>query len=186
MKKSNLINVLIFISPAAAWAHAGHEATAGLWSGIAHPFSGLDHLLAMLAVGIWAAQSGGRAVWVLPCSFVALMLAGGLLGIYGIALPNVEQGIVASLLVLGLLIASACRLHLPVGMTIVGAFALFHGAAHGMEMPAGSPAFYMAGFAAATALLHGLGLGATLLCRELLIRLAGAAVSASGLYLLLV
>lgn len=185
MKKSNLINVLILMSPAAVWAHAGHETAAGFWAGIAHPFSGLDHLLAMIAVGIWAAQSGGRAIWVLPCSFVALMLAGGLLGMSGIAMPNVEQGIVASLLVLGLLIAFARRLHLFAGMTIVGAFALFHGVAHGIEMPVGSPALYMAGFAAATTLLHGLGLGAALLYRGLLIRLAGAAVSASGLYLLL-
>lgn len=177
--------VIALLLPAVAWAHPGHAADAGLLSGIAHPFSGLDHLLAMLAVGIWAAQRGGRALWAWPVAFVALMSGGWAATLSGVTLPYIEQGIVASLLVFGLLIASATRLPVLAGAMVVGAFALFHGAAHGVEMPQGSPALYMAGFALSTALLHAMGLGAGLMGRGLLARLAGVLVGASGLYLML-
>ena len=183
MKKFLLVISLLL--PAVAWAHPGHATDAGFMSGIAHPFSGLDHLLAMLAVGIWAAQRGGRALCAWPVAFVALMSVGCVATLSGVALPYIEQGIVASLLVLGLLIASATRLPVLAGALIVGAFALFHGAAHGMEMPAGNPVLYMAGFAAATALLHAMGLGAGLMGRGLVARLAGVLVGVSGLYLML-
>lgn len=183
MKKTLLIICLLL--PAVAWAHPGHRAEAGFLSGFAHPLSGPDHLLAMLAVGIWASQRGSRALIAWPVAFVALMAAGSLSAISGVRMPFIEQGIVASLLVFGLMIASAIRLPLPAGTAIVGAFALFHGAAHGVEMPAGNPLLYMAGVALSTALLHATGIGAGLLCRGVPVRLAGAAIGAGGLYLAL-
>ena len=138
----------------------------------------------MVAVGIWAAQSGGRSVWAVPAAFVTLMLAGGAVGLAGLPLPYVEQGIVASLLVLGLLIASACRMNVLAGMVIVGFFAIFHGYVHGAEMPLASGALaYSAGFALATALLHGLGIGGAMFIRQRLTRLAGIAIALSGVYL---
>jgi len=169
--------------PSAAWAHAGAGAASGLWAGIGHPFSGLDHLLAMVAVGIWAAQSGGRSVWAIPAAFVSLMLGGGAAALAGWPLPYMEQGIVASLLVLGLLIASASRMDVVAGTTIVGFFAVFHGHAHGAEMTLSSGALiYSAGFALASVLLHGLGIGGALLIRQQLARFAGIAIVLSGVY----
>lgn len=184
MKKLMLL-LLLLLSPLTAWAHAGHAAATGFLNGVAHPFSGPDHLLAMIAVGLWAAQTGGRALWALPLTFVGLMLAGGLAGMSGLPLPVAEQGIVASLLVLGLLIAAARHLPIAAGMAVVGVFAGFHGAAHGIEMPAGSPALYMAGFAVSTALLHATGIAAGMLGKGLWVRSAGALVGVSGLYLML-
>ena len=183
MKKS-VLAVSLFL-PAMAWAHADHATAAGFLSGITHPLSGLDHLLAMLAVGIWASQCGGRALWAWPVAFVALMSAGSLSAISGVTHPYIEQGIVASLLVFGLLIAAAIRLPLLAGAWIVSVFALFHGAAHGVEMPAGNPLLYMAGFALSTAALHATGIGAGLLGKGIWVRLAGAVVGGSGLYLML-
>lgn len=169
--------------PSAVWAHAGTGTASGLWVGISHPFSGLDHLLAMVAVGIWAAQSGGRSVWVIPATFVSLMLGGGAAALAGWPLPCVEQGISVSLLVLGLLIASACRMNVWVSTIIVGFFAVFHGHTHGAEIPLASGALiYSAGFALASALLHGLGIGGALLIRQQLSRLAGIAIALSGVY----
>ena len=107
------------VLPVVAWAHVGQDgASANFMAGAHHPFSGLDHLLAMLAVGIWAAQNGGRSVWMVPTAFVSLMLAGAAVGLAGVGMPYVEQGIVASLLVLGLLIAGACRLDSLIGVLI--------------------------------------------------------------------
>jgi urease accessory protein len=171
------------VMPSVAWAHAGAAAVSSFWSGVGHPFSGLDHLLAMVAVGIWAAQGGGRRVWAMPLAFIVLMLAAGLGGWVGLPLPYVEHGIAASLLVLGLLIASACRLDVLAGAVIVGFFAIFHGHAHGAEIPLASGMLaYSAGFALATALLHGLGAGGTILVRGQLARLAGMVIALSGVY----
>jgi urease accessory protein len=144
----------------------------------------------MVAVGLWAAQQGKRAVWAVPLAFVATMALGGALGMAGLALPYVEQGIAASVLVLGVLIAAAARLPLAAGMLLVAVFALFHGHAHGAEMPStASGLAYGAGFVAATALLHacGVGLGLTLkkLERPAALRFAGAAVALCGVGLLL-
>lgn len=171
--------------PAVSWAHVGQDGAVGNFMvGAGHPFSGADHLLAMLAVGIWAAQNGGRSVWTVPATFVSLMLAGAAAGMAGLPLPYVEQGIVASLLVLGLLIGGACRMNVVAGMLIVGFFAVFHGHAHGTEMPlAGSVFGYGIGFALATALLHGIGIGAATLSRQRLTRFAGVAITLSGVYL---
>lgn len=139
-----------------ALAHPGHDA-ASFASGFAHPFGGLDHLLAMFAVGLYAARQPGAARWALPVGFVAAMLAGAGLGAAGVALPAVESGIALSVLVLGLLIALAARLPLAASLPMVAAFALFHGFAHHAEMGGAALATYAAGFALATAALHGGG-----------------------------
>lgn len=139
-----------------ALAHSGHG-EAGFASGFAHPMSGLDHMLAMLAVGLYAARAKGAQRWQLPAAFVLAMLGGAGLGALGIALPLVEGGIAASVLVFGLLIAFLAKLPARAAVPLVAAFALFHGFAHHAEMGAGSLAAYAAGFAAGTALLHAAG-----------------------------
>jgi len=175
--------LLALAGPAAA--HPGHAG--GFADGLAHPFGGLDHVLAMVAVGLWAAQRGGRAVWLVPASFVAMMLVGGALGALGIGLPALELGIVGSVVALGLMVALALRLPVALGMALVGLFALWHGHAHGSEMPASAVAgLYALGFAAATASLHALGVGLGLaLRRSPATRWGGAGIAAAGLALLL-
>ncbi|MFT3905078.1 MAG: HupE/UreJ family protein [Steroidobacteraceae bacterium] len=174
--------------PAIAAAHPGHPGHESFAAGFAHPLSGVDHLLAMLAVGLWAAQLGGRARWAVPAAFVVLMLAGGALGRAGVWLPQADAVIAASVLVLGLLVAALVRLPTVAAMAVVGAFALFHGYAHGVEMPLSAQALpYVAGFAAATAALHAVGLGLGVLAARLqprLLRLAGAATALAGALLL--
>ena len=178
-----------FLSLAAfAQAHPGHGAD-GFAQGFAHPLHGLDHLLAMLAVGLWAAQLGGRAKWAVPAAFVGAMAVGGALGMAGVGLPLAEPGIAASVLILGLLIAAAVRLPLAAGVALVGGFALCHGYAHGAEMPAtAAGAVYALGFAGATALLHGCGFGLGALmqrgAKAEWLRAGGVAISAAGVLLL--
>jgi urease accessory protein len=138
-----------------AMAHTGHGGS--FPSGLAHPFSGLDHLLAMFAVGLYAARQAGAARWLLPAGFVAAMLGGAALGAAGLALPLVEAGIAASVLVFGLLIAFIVRLPIAAALPLVTAFALIHGHAHHAEMGGGSPMTYAAGFAIATGVLHAAG-----------------------------
>jgi urease accessory protein len=145
-------------------------------------------MLAMVAVGLWAGLNGGRARWVWPVAFVAVMVSGGLLGAFGVALPLVEPGILASVIVLGLLILTAARLPVALGAALVGAFALLHGHAHGAELPAAAAAAsYAAGFALATALLHAVGLAIAYLATTdrslILIRGAGGAVAVVGIAL---
>ncbi|HXH01808.1 MAG TPA: HupE/UreJ family protein [Candidatus Competibacteraceae bacterium] len=171
-----------------ALAHTGVGATAGLYHGLAHPLGGLDHLLAMLAVGLWAAQQGGRALWAVPGAFVGMLLVGGLLALAGIPLPLVEPGIVGSVILFGVLIASATRLPTAAGMAIVGVFALFHGHAHGSELPESVSALtYAIGFVVATATLHAVGAGAALLGQRWLapklLRLGGGVIAAAGVAL---
>lgn len=139
-----------------ALAHPGHE-VASFATGFAHPFGGLDHLLAMFAVGLYAARQPGAPHWALPGSFVLAMLAGAGLGAAGMALPVVEPGIALSVLVLGLMIALAARLPLAASLPMVAAFAIFHGFAHHAEMGRAALATYVAGFALATAVLHAAG-----------------------------
>lgn len=180
--------VLVALAPAIAFAHPAGGAAHGFGSGFAHPFLGLDHLLAMIAVGIWAGQRAGRALWVLPASFVAAMGLGGALAFSGVGLPGVEAGILASVLVLGALIAVAARLPLPAAAAVVAGFALFHGHAHGTEMPQTLSGFsYGAGFSAATALLHAAGVAGVALLHRLggvqrpaWVRLAGVAIGLGG------
>lgn len=155
---------LLALSPSLAFAHPGHGDSYGFAQGFMHPVGGLDHVLAMVAVGIFAASLGGRALWAVPASFVGLMAVGGGLGMAGIDVPFVEFGIVGSIIVLGLVVALGYR-NWPLGaaMALVGFFALFHGHAHGAEMPeSASGAAYAVGFMLATALLHMVGIGAGL------------------------
>ncbi|MEP7217493.1 MAG: HupE/UreJ family protein [Bacteroidota bacterium] len=175
--------------PSVLHAHPLPGGHGGFLGGAAHPLQGLDHILAMIAVGIWAGQAGGKARWYLPLSFVAVMMLGGLLGVAGITIPMVEPGIIGSVLVLGVLIAAAVRMPLPAAMAIVGLMALFHGHAHGTEMPAGtSGVLYGGGFLLSTALLHLAGIGMTAVmarvARPVAVRLAGAAVIAGAAVLI--
>jgi urease accessory protein len=166
-------------------AHVFGEHAGGFGVGFAHPFGGLDHVLAMIAIGVWAAQFGARTNWAMPLSFLAAMVAGGALAIADLPLPHVDAGIAASVLMLGLLIAIAIRLPVAVGALLSAAFALWHGYAHGAEMPAMiSPAGYALGFLLATSALIGIGLvvGRTLGGRS--VRLAGLGVAAAGAALL--
>jgi urease accessory protein len=157
--------------------------------GLLHPFSGLDHILAMVAVGLWASQMGGRALWLLPLTFPVVMAAGGALGMSGVALPWVEVGIAASVMVLGAAIAFALRPSLAISVPLIGAFALLHGYAHGVELPADASALhYAAGFIAATLVLHGIGIGLGLAAARIPVRFAartaGGAIAALGVMLL--
>lgn len=148
------------LASSAAQAHIGVGDTHGFAHGFAHPMSGLDHILAMVAVGLFAAHLGGRALYLVPIAFVAMMIVGGMLGMMGVSLPFVEIGIALSVVVFGL--AVALRLDIPaaLAMVLVGFFAIFHGHAHGTEMPElVSGLAYGAGFILATATLHGLGIG---------------------------
>lgn len=174
---------VLALAAGTASAHTGEHAVVGFASGFTHPFLGLDHLLAMLAIGLWAAQQGGRALWAVPAAFVAAMGLGGALVWVGGALPQVETGIALSVLVLGLLIATRRQWAAPVGMAIAAGFALFHGYAHGLEMPqAASPALYALGFVLATASLHAAGIMSNRLGHRA-VRWAGAAIAATGLAL---
>jgi urease accessory protein len=158
------LSAVFVLAPAVALAHPGHGDASGLMHGFSHPISGIDHVLAMVAVGIFAARLGGRALWLVPLGFVAVMALAGALGMAGIPLPFSEAGIALSVVVLGL--AIAFRLSLPVlaAVALVGFFALFHGHVHGAEMPAAtSGVAYAAGFLGATAMLHAMGVGAGLL-----------------------
>jgi urease accessory protein len=179
---------LPLLLPSLAQAHPNHGTAVGIASGLAHPLSGLDHLCAMIAVGLWAAQRGGRALWAVPLAFISMMTIGAMLGMGGVAVPFVEQGIAASVLILGILLAAALRLPLAASVAIVSLFAVFHGYAHGAEMPATASGFtYGVGFVAATAGLHllgiGLGLTAKKLATEKMFRYAGGVIAACGLYL---
>lgn len=185
VRNRTLILLPLCLFAGAASAHTGHHAVAGFSSGFGHPFSGFDHLLAMLAIGLWAAQQGGRALWAVPAAFVATMLTGGALAWMGVVLPHVETGIAASVLVLGLLVATRQRWGVMPGMLIAAGFAVFHGYAHGLEMPqATSPVLYAAGFVLATATLHIAGIAASRVGR-LAIQGAGVAIAASGAAMLL-
>jgi urease accessory protein len=164
-----------------AEAHVFGEHAGGFAAGVAHPFTGLDHLLAMIAVGMWAAQGGARSAWGVAPSFVAAMAAGSALALGGFALPHVEAGIASSVLVLGLFVALAVRLPLLAGVSLSGAFALFHGYAHGAELPAMvSPFTYAVGFLLATAALIAGGCAVGRMLNVRLLRFAGLCVAAAG------
>lgn len=178
---------LIGMSPA-AFAHPGHLTGSGFTTGLLHPFTGLDHLLAMIAVGLWAAQRGGRYLVVIPASFVVMMALGAIAGISGIALPLVEPGILGSLLVFGLLVALDARLPLAVGMAVIGSFALFHGYAHAVEMPSqASLAVFGSGMLLGSIILHlvGIGLGrlGKMRIHQITLRVTGALIALAGMAL---
>ena len=154
-----LLGVLLSLSPSLVLAHTGSDAMSGWANGFNHPLHGWDHLLTMLAVGVWAAQLGGRAVWQLPLAFVGVMSLGGLAGITGVSVPGVELMILLSVLVFGFLVVRRIRFQATVSVLVVVFFAFFHGYAHGQEMPASASLLSFAlGFMAATMLLHGAGI----------------------------
>jgi urease accessory protein len=182
-----LIALILAASSLPAEAHIGVGATSGLIAGFSHPFTGLDHLLAMTAVGLWAASLGGRAVWAVPAAFMAAMALGGGLGLGGMPFPAVEFMIGLSVVALGALVALNVKVPATVGMAIVAAFALAHGHAHGTEMPADSSAVaYGTSFVIATGILHAAGVGigfALARIVPLLSRVAGGVIAALGLSL---
>lgn len=191
VRSAAALGALALFAPTVAWAHTGVGPTDGLIHGLAHPVLGADHLLAMVAVGVWATQLGGRAVVALPVAFVATMAIGAVAGVAGLGLPGVEAGILLSVLALGALAATATRLPLALAMTAVAIFALFHGHAHGTEMPATIAGWaYGVGFVTATAALHAAGIGLALAARTgrpvlglQWDRIAGATIAAAGLLL---
>ena len=147
--------VALALIPTTAFAHPGIGDAHGFVQGFAHPLGGLDHILAMVTVGIFAWQLGGRAIWLVPLSFVLAMAAGGVLAMLGVSVPLVELGIALSVVVLGAVVALGVKAPLAIAMGLVGLFAIFHGHAHGTEMPLdASGGAYGAGFVLATALLH--------------------------------
>jgi urease accessory protein len=174
------------LAPEFAMAHPGHGQVSGFFYGFGHPLGGPDHMLAMVTIGLLAASLGGRALWALPASFVAAMLAGGLIAINGLPMPFVELGIALSVVVLGLVAASAWNGPVVAMMALAGVFALFHGYAHGSEMPADAAgATYAAGFVLATSVLHLGGIGLGLAAKSLsngpkVIRIAGLLVALAG------
>jgi urease accessory protein len=178
-------------APDAALAHTGAEHAFSFASGFRHPLTGLDHMLAMIAVGLWAGLNGGRALWTWPVAFVGVMVLGGVLGISGVLVPMVEAGILASVVVLGLLVLAAAQLPVAAGTILIALFALLHGHAHGAELPDGAAAAtYAAGFVIATAILHAIGIGVSRMAStangRLLVRGAGALVAAAGIALAIV
>ena len=175
--------------PLYAWAHVGSSEAGGFLTGLQHPISGVDHVIAMLAVGLWGAQLGAPSVWILPVVFPMMMAMGGCLGLMGIPLPGVEVGIAISAVVLGFMVLAEARLKIQPAMVIVAFFAIFHGHAHGTELPAGqSGLLYSIGFVAATGCLHAIGIAIGLVHRwqagRLALRGAGSLVCAGGIYFL--
>ena len=188
--KPSLLTALVLLAAApAAEAHPLIYHAAGFSAGLLHPYTGLDHVLAMVAVGLWAAQVGGAFRWQAPLAFMGMMAVGAAAGMAGMALPWSETGIAVSVLALGLLLAFAVRLPAALGMALAGMLAVFHGAAHGAELPeAASPFAFAAGFLLATGTLHlaGLGIGGALRRYGAdLIRLGGAATAGIGALMLL-
>jgi urease accessory protein len=169
-----------------AGAHSMGVEGAGFITGLVHPFMGLDHLLAMIAVGLWAVQTGGSAIWRLPLSFIVMMAVAASISASGYSLPALEPLIAGSVVLLGLMVVFAIRLPVNLSMLVVGLFAVFHGYAHGLEIPQASSAIqYGSGFVLATAFLHiaGIGLGKVAYCKHLLSRLSGSIITLAGLYL---
>ncbi len=184
--------VSIALLPTVALAHTGVGDTVGFSHGFIHPLTGIDHVLAMMMVGVFAWQLGGRALWLVPITFVLVMAIGGVLGVTGIGVPFIEIGIALSVIVLGASVAFRVKAPMAIAMAVVGLFAIFHGHAHGSEMPENAAGMtYGLGFMIATALLHlgGIGLG-FLIGRigdkrgPVFVRAAGAAAAVAGLAIL--
>lgn len=189
---ASLSATAVVCSPAFAHPHHLHApGDGGLVAGLLHPWLGLDHLLAMTAVGLVAAQMGGRALWALPAAFLGAMIIGGTLGMLGLALPGVEMAIALSIIVLGIALAISQKWPLLAAAAIVAACGAFHGHAHGTEMPAlAAPIAYAIGFIAATAVLHIVGVTAGYFAMKhqpttTALRVSGAAISVAGVLILL-
>jgi len=172
-----------------AFAHVQSGQAAGFVTGFLHPISGLDHVLAMVAVGLWGAQLGAPAIWLLPITFPIVMALGGFLGLLGVPLPGVEVGIAASAILLGAAVMTERRPPLYAAAALVGFFAVFHGHAHGTELPPGQSALlYSLGFIMATGCLHAIGIAIGAVHRwrtgRIVLRIAGGGVGLAGLFFL--
>jgi urease accessory protein len=181
--------LLVLLWPAAAMAHVESGEAGGFMSGVTHPISGLDHVLAMVAVGLWGAQLGSPAMWMLPIAFPMMMAVGGMLGLIGVPVPGVEVGIAVSGIVLGVMVLGEVKTPLTAAMILVGIFAIFHGHAHGTELSEGQNAMlYRIGFVISTGTLHAVGIGIGTIHRwnvgQVLLRAAGGIVMLGGLYFL--
>jgi len=180
---------LLIVLPSLAFAHTEEGVVGGFISGFLHPIYGPDHVVAMVAVGMWGAFLRNPAIWLLPVVFPLVMAFGGALGVIGMPLPLVEVGIAASAIVLGLMVLLAVRPPLWVAAVLVGAFGIFHGHAHGTELPdASNPLSYAIGFVLATGLMHIAGIAFGMLAGSprgrIAVRTAGGLISASGIYFL--
>jgi len=178
--------ILLLTSATPVFAHVQQGQAAGYLTGLSHPISGLDHVLAMIAVGLWGAQLGRPAVWILPVTFPMMMAFGAFLGLAGIPLPGVEIGIALSAVLLGIMVAGELKPSLLIAAVIVAFFAVFHGHAHGTELPAGqSGLMYSIGFVMATGCLHGVGIAIGLIHKwqagKVLLRVSGLVVALAGI-----
>jgi len=181
--------VLVLANASTAYAHVGQGQAKGLINGLRHPISGADHVLAMIAVGLWGAQLGKPAIWLLPVTFPMVMAFGGFLGLVGIPLPGIEVGIALSALLLGTMVAREAKPPMWTAAALVGFFAIFHGHAHGTELPAGQSGLtYSIGFVIATGCLHGVGIAIGEVRRlrggGRVLRAAGTAVALAGVWFL--
>jgi urease accessory protein len=181
-----LLFAFLLLVPASAFAHVEGGQASGLITGVQHPWSGLDHVLAMIAVGIWGAQLGNPALWLLPVTFPMVMAMGAMFGLLGIPLPGVEIGIALSAILLGAMVVGEVRPQMIIAALLVGFFAIFHGHAHGTELPPGqSGLLYSMGFVIATGCLHGIGIALGLVHRwpagKLALRGAGACIAGMGM-----
>ena len=185
MRTVRSLALLATLWPALAWAHTEQGRAAGVLAGLHHPVSGLDHVLAMVSVGLWGAQLGAPAVWLLPVTFPMVMAFGGMLGLMGVSLPGVEVGIALSGVLLGLAVLVEWRPPPWMAGVMVGFFAIFNGHAHGTELPAGaSGLLYSIGFVMATGTLHAVGIGIGTIHRwgwgRVVLRVAGGLVALAG------
>jgi urease accessory protein len=178
-----VVTILALAHP--AQAHVDKNEAMGFLSGLHHPISGLDHVLAMIAVGLWGAQLGSPAVWILPVTFPMVMAFGGMLGLLGVPLPGIEVGIAASAIMLGIVVMWELKPHLAIAAVLIAFFAIFHGYAHGTELPPGENGLlYSMGFVIATGCLHLIGVSIGLVHRwawgQRLLRLTGGVVALAG------
>jgi urease accessory protein len=188
-REAIVVLTVLLASASPAFAHTQQGQAAGFLTGLRHPTSGLDHVLAMICVGLWGAQLGAPAIWLLPVTFPMVMAIGGFFALLGMPLPGVELGIAASAILLGLMVAREARPPLWLAAAIVAFFAVFHGHAHGAELPAGqSGLLYSVGFVMATGCLHASGIAIGLVHRwewgKVVLRAAGVVVAAAGVYFL--
>ncbi|MBL8419472.1 MAG: HupE/UreJ family protein [Dechloromonas sp.] len=189
MRRSDLTAAWLAAWALPAFAHVDAGQSSGFLSGLLHPVSGLDHVLAMVAVGLWGAQLGAPAIWLLPVTFPIAMALGGLLGLLGISVPGVEVGIAASAILLGAAVMTERRFPLYAAAALVGFFAIFHGHAHGTELPPGASGLrYSLGFVVATGCLHAIGIAIGAIHRwpagRIALRVAGGGVGFAGIFFL--
>ena len=186
LKRLSATSAILAVMTAPAFAHLNPAEHGSFMAGLSHPLSGADHMLAMITVGLWAAQIGGKARWAVPTTFVSLMALGFILALVGAPLPFVEPGILASVIGLGLLVALAVKVPTYISAIIVGIFALFHGHAHGGELGAATALGFGIGFIVSTALLHAVGVGIGMLLggrNPVVTRVLGAVTALGGAWL---